>query len=448
MKPTAPPQELLDLATDLVNFALAQGADEVEVAIGQGEEFNVDIRNQEIENLTQAQTRGISLRLIKDKKSASASSSDLKRETLEELIKGALGRLELTQADPWNGLPEVTAPSFPPEKLQLYDPKIQEIPIETKIELARQTEKIALQDKRITNSHGASFSSLESLHILANSKGFAGAYEETSFSLSVGLQAGETDNRAEDFWGHTSRFFDQLEPPEEIARQAVKRTTRLLHPRKIPTQQVPVVFEPEMTAWLLGFLFVCVSGTAIYQKTSFLVDKLGQRIAGANIDVIDDGLLPGKLGTRPFDREGVPCRRTQVISRGQLNSYLLDTYSARRLGLNSTGNASGSGVRPNNFHLQPGSLSPEKIISSLDKGFLLVRTIGHGLNPVTGEISRGAFGLWIEKGELAFPVAEVTISGNLQDILNQVIYIGNDLKFRSAVCGPTIAVEGITIAGN
>jgi len=448
MKRLTSTQDLINLATDLVDFAVAQGADEAEVAIGQGEEFNVDIRHQEIENLTQAQTRGVSLRLIKDKKTASASSSDLDRKTLEELIKGALKRLELTEPDPWHGLPEITSPAWPAEKLQLYDPKIKEIPPEVKIDLARQTEKIALEDKRITNSHGASFSSLESFRVLANSKGFVGHYQETSFSLAVGLQAGETDNRAEDFWGHSSRFFDRLDSPEEIARKAIERTTRLLHPRKIPTQQVPVVFEPEMTAWLLGFLFICVSGTSIYQKTSFLVDKLGQTVAGKNIEVIDDGLLPAKLGSRPFDREGVPCGKTIVIEKGRLNSYLLDTYSARRLGLKSTGNASGSGVRPNNFYLQPGNTSPAEFISSLEKGFLLVRTIGHGLNPVTGEISRGAFGLWIEKGELAYPVAEVTISGNLQDILNQVIFIGNDLEFRSAVCGPTIAVAGLTVAGN
>lgn len=440
-------QEILQLASDLVSFAQSHGADEVEVAISQGEEFNVDIRHQEIENLTQAQSQGASLRVLKDKKIASASSSDLCLETMQDLIINALRRLELTQEDPWNGLPESSASFFPPEKLELYDPQIKEVPIEEKIKLARETEKIALSDKRITNSHGASFTSLELFHGLANSKGFVGSYQETSFSLSVGLQAGDTNNRAEDFWGHSSRFFGQLEKPEEIARKAIARTTRLLNPRKIPSQRVPVVFEPEMTSWLLGFLFSCVSGTAIYQQTSFLVDKLGQKIAGSNIEVIDDGLLPGKLGSRPFDREGVPCQRTKVISQGQLNSYLLDTYSARRLGLKSTGNAGGGGVSPNNFYLRPGSLPAEKIISQLPKGFLLVRTIGHGLNPVTGEISRGAFGLWIEKGEIAFPVAEVTISGNLQDVLHQIVFIGQDLDFRSAVCGPTIVVEGLTIAG-
>ena len=440
--------EILQLAADLVSFAQVRGADEVEVAISQGEEFNVDIRHQEIENLTQAQTWGASVRLFKDKKIASASSSDLRPETMQNLIANALQRLELTQEDPWNGLPEATFSFFSPEKLELYDPQIKEIPIEKKIELARQTEKIALSDKRITNSHGASFSSAELFHALANSQGFVGSYQETSFSLAVGLQAGETDNRAEDYWGHSSRVFKRLETPEEIARRAVARTVRLLNPRKISTQQVPIVFEPEMTSWLLGFLFSCVSGTAIYQQTSFLVGKLGKKIAGSNIEVVDDGLMPGKLGSRPFDQEGVPCQRTQVINQGRLDSYLLDTYSARRLKLKSTGNAGGGGVRPNNFYLLPGSEPPDKFISQLSQGFLLVRTIGHGLNPVTGEISRGAFGLWIEKGEIAFPVAEVTISGNLQDVLHQVVFIGQDLEFRSPICGPTIGVEGLTVAGN
>jgi len=413
-KTTFTQHEILQLAADLVSFAQVRGADEVEVAISQGEEFNVDIRHQEIENLTQAQTWGASVRLFKDNKIASASSSDLRPETMQNLIANALQRLELTQEDPWNGLPEATFSFFSPEKLELYDPQIKEIPIEKKIELARQTEKIALSDKRITNSHGASFSCAELFHALANSQGFVGSYQETSFSLAVGLQAGETDNRAEDYWGHSSRVFERLEKPEEIARRAVARTVRLLNPRKISTQQVPIVFEPEMTSWLLGFLFSCVSGTAIYQQTSFLVGK----------------------------------QRTQVINQGRLDSYLLDTYSARRLKLKSTGNAGGGGVRPNNFYLLPGSKPPDKFISQLPQGFLLVRTIGHGLNPVTGEISRGAFGLWIEKGEIAFPVAEVTISGNLQDVLHQVVFIGQDLEFRSPICGPTIGVEGLTVAGN
>jgi PmbA protein len=202
-----------------------------------------------------------------------------------------------------------------------------------------------------------------------------------------------------------------------------------------------------MTSSLLGFLFACISGMAIYQKASFLVGKLGRRIGNRKITIIDDGLMPGKLGTRPFDSEGVPCQRTCVVEKGILRRYLCNTYAARKLKLQSTGNADGNSVGPNNFYLQPGNVSPEEIIASTKKGFYLIRTMGHGLNPVTGDISRGAFGLWVEDGEIAYPVSEVTISGNLGEILNNVEMVGNDLKFLGPVCGPTIKVGELTIAG-
>lgn len=186
---------------------------------------------------------------------------------------------------------------------------------------------------------------------------------------------------------------------------------------------------------------------AVYQKATFLADRLGSRIGNENVTVIDDGLLPGRLGSRPFDTEGVACRRTVVVDKGILRHFLLNTYAARKLKLRSTGNADGTGVSPNNFYLLPGSASPDDIIASTKRGFLLIRTIGHGLNPVTGDISRGAFGLWVEDGHIAYPVSEVTISGNLEGILKNIEQVGNDLDFRTPVCGPTIKVAELTVAG-
>jgi PmbA protein len=202
-----------------------------------------------------------------------------------------------------------------------------------------------------------------------------------------------------------------------------------------------------MTSWLLGFLFACVSGTSIYQKTSFLVDKLGKRIGNEKVTVIDDGLMPGLLGTRPFDSEGVPSQKTLVVDKGILRNYLCNTYAARKLKLQSTGNGDGAGVGPGNFYLVPGEMPPEKIVSFLDKGLILTKILGHGLNPVTGDISRGAFGLWVEKGEIVYPVSEITISGNLGDILNKMEVVGNDLDFRVAIVGPTVLVQELTVAG-
>lgn len=439
--------DLGEMAASLVAFGKLSGADEVEVAIGDGYEFSVNVRMGQIENLVEAGSRSLGLRVIKDKKTAFASSSDLATETLRTLVKNAVKRASLANVDEFSGLPSLSSKKIDIPTLKLYDPEIAKLDSEKKIAMATETERIALSDKRITNSYGASFETREVKLTLANSNGFLGEYQETLYSLGVGLQAGETDNRAEDFWFSAKRHFDELDSPEEVAKKAVERTVRQLNPRKIKTQNVPVIFEPLMTSWLLGFLCACVSGTSIYQKTSFLVDRLGERIGDEKVTVIDDGLMPAFLGTRPFDSEGVPSQKTLVVDKGILKNYLCNTYAARKLNLSSTGNSTGTGVSPNNFYLVKGETSPEQIISAMDKGLILIKTIGYGLNPVTGDISRGAFGLWVEKGEIAYPVSEITISGNLGKILNTIEMVGNDLDFRTSVSGPTIKVREMTVAG-
>ncbi|MCK4645358.1 MAG: TldD/PmbA family protein [Candidatus Aminicenantes bacterium] len=439
--------ELKELAASLVAFGKINGAEEIEVSIVDGYEFSVDVRLGKIENLVEAGSRYLGLRILKDKKTAFATSSDLSRETLQSLVKNAIKRSSFASQDEFSGLPAPSSRKINISSLRLFDPEISTLDSEKKISLAMETEKIALEDKRITNSHGASFQTNEIKSVLANSNGFLEEYDQTYFGLSVGLQAGDTDSRVEGSWSSSKIHFNELERPEEVAKKAVERTVRQLNPRKIRTQNVPMIFEPLMTSWILGFLFACVSGVSIYQKTSFLVDKLEERISNSSVTVIDDGLMPRMLGTRPFDAEGVPCQKTRVVRRGILKNYLCNTYAARKLKLKSTGNSSGTGVSPNNFYLEPGSSSPEDIISSLDKGLILTRTLGHGLNPVTGDISRGAFGLWVENGEIAYPVSEITISGNLGEILNSIELIGNDIDFLSPISGPTIKVGELTVAG-
>lgn len=441
------PQDLLDMTENLVSFSRAQGADEAEVTIIDGLEFNVDVREGRIESLVEAGSRYLGLKVIKDKKTACATSSDLTNDTLQHLVKNAIRRAEMANPDECAGLP-LPIQVFPDVvSLNIYDPEIAELTTEEKIRLAAETEKIALTDKRITNSHGASFETKEIRTILSNSLGLNQEYRETYCSLSVGLQAGDTDNKVEDFWSSVRRHFKELDSPEKVAQKAVERTVRHLNPRKITTRNVPVIFEPTMTSWLLGFLFSCVSGIAVYQKLSFLAEKLGEKIGNDKITVYDDGQLPGLLGTRPYDSEGVPTQKSTVIEKGTLKNFLCNTYAAKKLHLQSTGNADGTRVGPNNFYLQNGGTPPEDIIRQTDKGLLLCRTLGHGLNPVTGDISRGAFGLWIENGEILFPVSEITISGNLGTILNHVEAIGNDLEFRSSIAGPTIKIEELTLAG-
>jgi len=442
-----PKTDLLALAERLVAYGKACGADEIEVGVGESDEFSVDVRMGEIESLVEAGSRSVGFRVIKDGRTASASSSDLADETLARLIRNAVQRAGLSNRDPFSGLPELPARRVDPESLDLYDPEVPALDAIIKIDLALEAERTALADKRITNSFGAGFGTHEIRSVLASSNGFSGEFRKTYCSLSLGLQAGETDDMVEDFWFTSETHFCDLETPEQVARKAIERTVRQLHPRKVRTQKVPVIFEPLMTSSLLGFLFGCAAGTSIYQKASFLADKLGSAIGNERVTVIDDGLLRGRVGTSPFDAEGVPSQRTVVLDKGVLKSYLCNTYAARKLGLATTGNSDGGGVGPNNFYMEPGPHAPEEIIRSCAKGLLLIRTLGHGLNSVTGDISRGAFGLWIEGGEIAYPVSEITISGNLGEMLKAVEMVGNDLEFRGSICGPTVKIAEMTVAG-
>jgi len=439
---------LRDTAEMLIASALKAAADEVEVVIENSNEFQVEVRKRKIEHLEEAGTRAVRIRVIKDKKTAHAFSSDLSPLTLRRLVKNAVRRAKLATPDEFSGLAPISETRIDPSGLELYDPEVSQVDAKTKIRLALETERLALRDKRITNSYGADFSSNEARIVITNSNGFAGEYQQTCCSLSLGLQAGDTDNRVEDYWMSSKRFFRELDTPEEVARKTVERTVRYLNPRKIKTTKVPVIFEPTQTAWLLGFLFACVSGTAIYQKSSFLSGRLGEKIGNDLLNVVDDGLIPRAPGTRPFDSDGLPSRRTAVIDKGTLTSYLCNTYAARKLGLQSTGNAAGTGVGPTNFHLLPGLRTPEEIIASTERGLILTRTIGHGLNTVTGDISRGAFGLWVEDGRIVHPVSEVTISGNLGQMLKEIQFVGSDLDISTGqVCGPTVKVAEMTVAG-
>jgi len=444
-----PAVSLRDLAETLVTFARKCGADEAEVSVVDGYEFNVDVRKGRIETLIEAGSRSAGVRVIKDKRTACASSSDLDMATLKRLVRSAVRRAELGSPDEFAALAPLSKERVDAAALKLYDPAIAGLDSATKIALARETERAALRDKRITNSYGATFASNEIRSVLALTNGFVGEYEQTYCGLGVGLQAGDTDNRVEDSWSSSKRHFKELETPEEIARKAVERTVRQLKPRKIRTQNVPVIFEPTQTAWLMGFLFGCVTGTAVYQKSTFLAGKLGQKIGNERVTVLDDALMPGALGSHPFDSDGLPCRRTVVVEKGVLNSYLCNIYAARKLGLASTGSADGGGVGPGNFYLEPGpaAVAQKDIIAGTKKGLLLIRTLGHGLNAVTGDISRGAFGLWIEDGAIAYPVSEITISGNLGCILGSIEAVGTDLEFHSAVTGPTVKVAELTVGG-
>ena len=338
-------------------------------------------------------------------------------------------------------------------ELDLLDEEARGLPVEQGIDAARVAEEHALQyDARITNSEGAEFGNSFNRVIHANSEGFAGEYATSAFHLSVAPVATSNGSMERAHWFSAARRHDALDAPEAVGREAGRRVIRRLGARKVRTREVPVVYDAAIAGTLVRHLGQAVSGYALYQRASFLCDRLGQRVASDLVRIVDDGTIPAALGSRPFDSEGVGVRPKDVVGAGVLKSYLLDAYSARKLGAKSTGNASrgvgqASGVSPMNLYLIPGEDSPGDIVGSVEDGFYVTELMGFGVNLVTGDYSRGASGLWIEKGELAYPVAELTIAGNLNDMLNQVEMVGNDLRPQSPVAAPTVKISRMTVAG-
>jgi PmbA protein len=441
------------LAADAVKRALDEGATDAECTIAEGDEFSVTVRMREVESLKEAGSRGAGIRVLAGKRTGSSHTSDLSREGIRQMVRAALDIARITNEDPHAGLPEPEELGRLAADLRLYDDAIARMQTEWKIAQARSAEEVALSaDPRIQNSEGASFDSYLGGRVFANSRGFVGAYRVSSCGLSVSPVAKQNGSMERDYWHTAARAAAGLESPEQVGRRAAERTLRRLNPRKILTQKAPVIFEPRTARALLGDLFDAVHGSSIYRQASFLTGKLGEKIASEELTVIDDPTMPGLFGSRPFDDEGVATRRTMVIDRGVLKSYLLNTYSARKLGLKTTGNASrgvagNAGIGPGNFFIQAGSVAPEKMIAGLRNGLYVTELIGTTANTVTGDYSSGAAGLWIENGELAYPVSEITIAGDLKQMLMDVGQVGSDLEFRGSIAAPTILIPEMTISG-
>jgi PmbA protein len=444
---------LLELAGDVVRRALAAGSTDAECTIAEGDEFTANVRMRELENLKEAGSRGAGLRILIGRKTGSAYTSDLSAEGIARLVRSAVELADITTEDPHAGLPEASELGAISGDLGLYDAGVGGLETGRKIHLAKRAEEAALAaDARISNSEGASFDTHTGRHVFANSRGFAGEYRTSYCSLAVSPVASDGDSMERDYWYTMARGPQGLEAPEEVGRIAARRALRRLHAVKVETQKVPVVFEPRTARSLLDNLFDAVHGMSIYRHESFLAGKLGEKVASDKVTVVDDGTLPGLFGTSPFDDEGVPSRRTVVIDRGVLKSYLLNTYAARKLAMNTTGNASrglagNAGIGHGNFFVERGVQSPEQILAGISNGFYVTELLGFGVNIVTGDYSRGAAGLWIRNGELAFAVSEVTIAGNLQDMLLGIDAVGADLEFRGSIAAPTLKIGEMTVAG-
>ena len=442
-----------EFAQDIVKRALDAGASDAECTIAEGDEFSTNVRMREVENLKEAGSRGAGLRILIGRKTGASYTSDLSAEGVARLVRSAIELADITTEDPHAGLPDPDEFGSIGGDLKLYSPGVAELDTGLKIETARRAECAALDfDPRIANSDGASFDSYVGRHIFANSRGFTGEYRSTYCSLSASPVAREGESMERDYWFTIARGFEGLEEPENVGRTAARRALRRLNATKVETQKVPVVLEPRTARSLLENVFEAVHGMSIYRHESFLAEKLGEQVASDLVTVVDDGTLPGLFGTSPFDDEGVPSRRTVVIEGGVLNSYLLNTYAARKLGLKTTGNASrgltgNAGIGHGNLFLDRGVKTAEEIIAGVANGFYVTELLGFGVNIVTGDYSRGAAGLWIRNGELAFAVSEVTIAGNLIEMLRGIEAVGSDLEFRGSVAAPTIKIGEMTVGG-
>jgi PmbA protein len=442
------------LATDVLARAKACGATEADIVVADGETFSVQVRVGTVDRLTKAREKRLGLRVFIGKRSATTSTSDFSRVSLDRLVADTCTLAGAVVEDDVSGLPDVDCMATDQPDLDLYDDTV--LDTDTQIDWAKRGEAAAFAtDSRVTNSEGAEFDSSSGRVVLANSHGFVGSYKSSNFSLSVSPIATEssTGGMQRDAWYQVQRKFARLASAESIGQEAARRAIRRLGARKVATKRVPVVFDQETAGSLLANLCSAVSGYGLYKRASFLLDQLGQTVASDVITVYDDGRMVGGFGSRPFDGEGLATRKNTLVERGVLKSYLLDTYSGKKMGLPSTGNASRSvgespSVGPTNFYLVPGMKSQQEIIGSIKEGLFVTELIGFGINMVTGDYSRGACGFWIENGELAYPVEEITIAGNLKHMLKDIDVVGNDLVFRGRIASPTVKIAEMMVAGN
>jgi PmbA protein len=451
-------KHLCDIAAMTVELARRAGADDVEVLVGEGAELTAKVRMGAPELVQEAQSSALGLRVQRGARRAVTFTSDLRREALEALCAESVALAELAEPD------EAAAPPSPSElattlpDLDLYDPEVGRVEAAWALRQAIAGEAAARGfDNRITNSEGARWSRVLGATAFATSGGFVGGYRSSYASLFVEpLCDDATDpgavKKRNGYWWTASRFLAELAPADEVGREAARRTIATLGSRKVETQECPVVFDPEAARALVGTVAAVSNGSALWRKSSYMVDREGTSVASRLVTIIDDPLRPRAPGSRPFDGDGLPTRRNVVVEQGVLTTVLCDVYSARKLGRASTGSA-GRGVGGNpgpttsNLILLPGTEPPAALIAGVRSGLYVTQMMGFGFNPVTGDFSRGAAGFWIENGELSFPVSEITIAANFDDLLHRIDGVANDLSLRTSTASPTLRVSHMIVAG-
>lgn len=443
---------LQDLATDLLEQARRAGAHEADVFVSRGNDFEVNVRNGSVEVLKQAATKGLGLRVFVDHRMAFSHTTDFSPDALEKLVGDTVQMACHAMQDEHNGLPEQYG-SVSSENLELFDPLIAATGTDAKLALAKEMERAALtEDRRVRVVETATYSDGWEEVLIANTRGFVGTYEATGCALVCSVVAVENEGKQMNYWYSNARYMADLEPAESVGRRAAQRAVRMLGARKIPSGQFPVVFDPLIASSFLSSIASALNGESIFRKTSFLTDRLGERIGSDAVTILDDGTLRRGLASRPFDGEGVPTSKKVVVEQGTLKTYLYDSYTARKAGTHSTGNAvrtyaSTPRIAPLNFYLQPGTMNPDELIRRTPRGLYITGMIGFGVDTVTGQFSRGASGIWIENGELAYPVHEVTVASNMLEMLKNIELVGNDLEFRSNVASPTLKITEMSVSG-
>jgi PmbA protein len=450
---TADPRTCQELAEQMMSFALRAGADGAEVLVRDGAELEVKLRMGEPELVKEAGSRGLGLRVLKDQRAAVTYTSDFAARAMESFARESVELCRLAEPEPLAALPagEDMARSLP--DLDLWDDSVLSIDVAEAMKWAKAGEAAALKfDPRVTNSEGATFGRAVGAVAFASSAGFAGAYRGSNVSFVVEPVCDDAEGKKRNGFHYTTcRFVSGLQSAEEVGVEAARRTVAKLGSRKVATCQVPAVFSPEAGRSLLGQLAGVISGGAVWRKGTYLAEREGTAVASPLVSIVDDPLVPRAPGSRPFDGEGLAVRPNVVVSDGVLRTFLLDTYSARKLGRTSTGCAGrsvggGPHVTTSNFILRPGKSSAAEV-TNVGQGLYVTGLMGFGFNAVTGDFSQGAAGFWIENGECTFPVSEVTISVNFDDLWKGIDAVASDVDRRSSVQCPTFRVARVMVAG-